>query len=279
MSGIQATREPSRARHQGTLPREVAGNETGRIAERLANLARQRPVLVVLCGPSHSGKSTFAGALRGQFVVVNSDTVRQRTTGAPAPSQNEEAVWRTFEYLKRQALGVGRNVVLDACHLSRQARWHSLQGARGWWKVCVLFDVPWGVIRARCRRTGRLSLAEARRMWRAFRAAKPTPQGLLREGYHEVHVVRAPRSCWPRVSVWRDQRGAERPALGRASHRRAAPVRATRHRPPCAKSPPSVCPSSLILRVGRQADRWEMPVDGASGRTEMARSGPEKTRR
>ena len=191
MSGIVATREPSLARLKAPLPGEGAKNEAARIAERLASLGRKRPVLVVLCGPSHSGKSTFAGALRGRFVVVNSDTVRQRRTGVTEPSQDEEAVWRTFEYLKRQALERGRNVVLDACHMSREARWHSLQGpSNGHRKVCVLFDLPWRVIRARCRRTGRLPLAEARRMWRAFQGAKPTPIGLLHEGYDEVHVVR-----------------------------------------------------------------------------------------
>jgi len=190
MPGIEAIREPSSARLTAPLPREGARNEAARIVERIAGLARQRPVLVVLCGPSHSGKSTLAGALRGQFVVVNSDTVRQQTTGVPAPSGDEDAVWRTFEYLKRQALERGRNVVLDACHMSREARWHSLQGpSTGHRKVCVLFDLPWPVIRARCRRTGRLPLAEVRRMWRAFRAAKPTPLGLLHEGYDEVHVV------------------------------------------------------------------------------------------
>jgi len=191
MPGIQATRERSWALQQATLPLEVAGNETGKIAERLANLARQRPVLVVLCGPSHSGKSTFAGTLRGQFVVINSDTVRQRATGVPAPSRDEEAVWRTFEYLKRQALERGRNVVLDACHMSRRARWHSLQGPNaGHRKVCVLFDLPLETVLARCRKTARLPPQEVERMWRAFQTMKPAPSELRREGYDEVHVLR-----------------------------------------------------------------------------------------
>ena len=82
-------------------------------------------------------------------------------------------------------------MVLDACHLSRRARWHSLQGPNdGHRKVCTVFDLPLGAILARCRRTGRLPLDEAERMWRAFQASKPTAEELRRLGFDEVHVLR-----------------------------------------------------------------------------------------
>jgi len=93
--------------------------------------------------------------------------------------------------MKLKALEKGRSVVLDACHMSQRARWHSLQGANaGHWKVCVLFDVPLKTVLARCRKTGRLPPEEVERMWRAFQADKPTPTDLKREGYDEVLVVR-----------------------------------------------------------------------------------------
>jgi predicted kinase len=144
----------------------------------------------VLCGPSHSGKSTFAKKLGQHFRVISSDAVRQQLTGRSGPCGREDEVWGTFETMRLKALEQGRSVVLDACHMSREARWHSLQGAKGRHKkVCVVFDLPLAVVLARCREAGRLPPKEVERMWRAFQATKPTPAKLRREGYDEVYVV------------------------------------------------------------------------------------------
>jgi len=150
----------------------------------------QAPILAVLCGPSHSGKTTFARGLGDGFQVVSSDAVRERLTGKTGPSDREDEVWEAFEAAKRKALDARRSVVLDACHMSEQARWHSLQGADGHRKVCILFDLPLETVLARCRETGRLPPEEVERMWRDFQAVKPTLARLLREGYDEVQVVR-----------------------------------------------------------------------------------------
>ena len=83
----------------------------------------EAPILVVLCGPSHSGKTTFAQQLGEHFQVISSDAIRKRLTGRSGPSEREEEVWGTFEAVKRKALEEGRSLVLDACHMSREARW------------------------------------------------------------------------------------------------------------------------------------------------------------
>ena len=150
-----------------------------------------RPLLIVLCGPSHAGKSTFATRHCKGFTVVNSDRIRKSLTGRCPRSRREARTWETFEQQKREALRKGCDVVLDACHLSRLARWHSLQGPNdGHRKVCTVFDPPLEAILARCRRTGRLPLHEAERMWRAFQANKPTAEELRQLGFDEVHVLR-----------------------------------------------------------------------------------------
>jgi len=151
--------------------------------------SRCRPVLFVLCGPSHAGKSTFAKRHCSGFAVISSDRIRKQLAGGQLHRGHEAGVWRRFEQQKRAALARGRNVVLDACHLSRRARRHALDGSNAQHrKVCLVFDPPLGTVVARCRRTGRLALAEAERMWRAFQESKPTVRELRRLGFDEVHV-------------------------------------------------------------------------------------------
>ena len=148
-----------------------------------------QPVLVVLCGPSHSGKSTFARRLCKGFTVVSSDRIRKARGATFGCPEGERVIWEAFESEKRKALREGRNVVLDACHVSRNARRHALQGPNARHrKVCVVFDVPLCVIRKRCARDRRLSVKEAERMWRAFQARKPTARELRREGFEEAYL-------------------------------------------------------------------------------------------
>ena len=148
-----------------------------------------QPVLVVLCGPSHAGKSTFARGLCKGFTVVSSDRIRKERGTVFGRCQKERVVWEAFESEKRKALREGRNVVLDACHISKSARRHALQGPNARHrKVCVVFDVPLGKVRRRCRQARRVPLAEVERMWKAFQGCKPTAQELKREGFDAVYL-------------------------------------------------------------------------------------------
>jgi len=148
-----------------------------------------RPVLVVLCGPSHSGKSTFARRFCKGCRIVSSDGIRKARGATYGCSRQEQMVWEAFESEKRKALREGRSVVLDACHMSRKARRHALQGPNASHrKVCVVFDVPFRVIRKRCARDRRLSVNEAERMWKAFQGCKPTALELRCEGFEEVYL-------------------------------------------------------------------------------------------
>ena len=160
-------------------------------AERGRRPARHRPTLLVLCGPSHAGKSTFAEQHCRGFTVVSSDRIRRGLTGRCPRSRREARTWEVFEQQKQEALRNGRDVVLDACHLSTRARWHSVQGPNARHrKVCTVFDLPLEEIVARCRRTGRVALGEVERMWQAFQACKPTAGELRRLGFDEVRVLR-----------------------------------------------------------------------------------------
>lgn len=149
------------------------------------------PLLVVLCGPSHAGKSTFAQALSKGFTIISPDEIRARLAVSFGDSEHEAKVWDIYESMKCKALKQGRNVLLDACHMSKQARWHSLQGpSANHRKICVVFDLPLRTIRARCRRAKRLALKEAVRMWKAFQESKPTRKELKQLGFDEVFFVK-----------------------------------------------------------------------------------------
>ncbi len=172
----------------------VAKKESG--ARSVSELIRlqatgSRPLLVVLSGPSHAGKSTFARRLGDRFTTISSDGIRRQLNVAFQGREHEAGVWKLFEFNKRKTLEEGRNVVLDACHMSHQSRWHSLQGSDSHHrKICVVFDLPFRTIRDRCLKAKRLSLEEGARMWKAFQDSKPTPEesGLL--GFDEVYFMK-----------------------------------------------------------------------------------------
>jgi len=152
--------------------------------------ASPKPKLVVLCGPSHAGKSSFAGKLADTFAVVSSETIRQRLGLTFDRSRTEHNVWRVFNEEKARALAQRRSLVLDACHMSAEARWHAVQGKNGSYeKLLVLFDVPLELVLACSAVTGRLPQQEAERMWKEFQATRPTRTELEWLGFNSVYVV------------------------------------------------------------------------------------------
>lgn len=150
-----------------------------------------RPELIVLCGPSHAGKTTFAKRFCRYFTVISSDEIRRRLPGGLEGCKDEGKVWSFFESAKRMALKVGHNVVLDACHISKEAIWHSLQGPNSRHrKICVVFDLPLRTVRERCVNKKRVPLKKVERMWRDFQKNKPTSEELKRQGFEEIYYVK-----------------------------------------------------------------------------------------
>ena len=174
-------------------------------------MRKGQSLLVVLCGPSHAGKSTFGtrlARLSDNVAVVSPDDIRRRLGVGFGDPEREPVIWKLYESAKCRALQQGRHVVLDACHLSEQARWHALQGPnRRHRKACVMFDVPWRIVRQRALRTKRVPLGEVKRMWDAFRACKPAPDGLRRLGFDDVHVVRGCPASYGWIARSRDNAG------------------------------------------------------------------------
>ena len=166
---------------------------------------RESPMLVVLCGPSHVGKTTFArrlSELGENFTFISSEEIRKRLSVSFGDSKHEAKAWDIYESMKCKALKEGCNVVLDACHISKRARWHALQGPNAHHKkICVVFDLPFRTIRARCLKAKRVSLKEVERMWKDFQNNKPTIAELKLQGFDEIYFIverptRAAQLAW-----------------------------------------------------------------------------------
>jgi len=176
----------------------IAGKESGTLSSNVKPI-REPPMLVVLCGPSHAGKTTFAKRLSksGENIkVISPDEIRRRLSVRFGDPRHEAKIWEIFESLKCKALQGGRNVILDACHISGRARWHALQGPNQHHrKICVVFDLPFRTIRERCLSEKRISLKEVRRMWQAFQHNKPSTEELKLQGFDAVCFIKIGGDC------------------------------------------------------------------------------------
>jgi hypothetical protein len=135
-----------------------------RLAERLCWRAR-RPLVLVVCGPAASGKSTLADALarRSGIPVLRSDEVRKRLAGI-APGErgrtehySEQFTHATYEQLSREALALLDRrdaVIVDATCRSRRVRAVLLRRlhAPGAIRVVVRCQVPLATALGRARR-------------------------------------------------------------------------------------------------------------------------------
>jgi len=141
---------------------------------------------IVLCGPSHCGKSSYAKKAGANYAVISSDIIRNNLTGKTKLSEREDEVWRMFSKCKNEALIDRRNIILDACHITPQARWHALRGVGAeYQKICVLFNVKLKTIISR--NGGQEWVKE---MWQDFQDRRITKQKLLGEGFNKVKIAK-----------------------------------------------------------------------------------------
>jgi uncharacterized protein len=179
------------AEHEG--PRHAAQlTEAQRLlalAERLCWRARQ-PLVILLCGPPASGKSTLAAELsrRSGMVVLSSDVVRKRLAGVPAGARagpehySEDFTRATYACLAEQALerllGDG-GVILDASAHSPGQRATLLDRLAGRARCLTVY----------CRASPRLTMRRASlRMSDAQRVSDASP----RIAAHALREFQAP---------------------------------------------------------------------------------------
>lgn len=156
------------------------------LAESYGRRQRRRRALVLVTGPSGSGKSVLAGTLAARVgaVLLSTDVVRRALfeerghiepldTGNYAPAVRE-TVYRELEREAGRAIGEGRSVVLDGTYIERKQREQverlaQEQRAR---LLIVECSAPDDVVRERQRRRESEAWAISQGRWEVYLAQK-----------------------------------------------------------------------------------------------------------
>lgn len=148
------------------------------------------PELIVLCGVSHSGKSTYAEELvrkypKKKYVIISSDQIREELYGTRA--KETKRVWNEFGRRKFEAISNKQNIILDACHISAQARWRSLQNTEEYKTKIIVFNILFKELERRWSKEKRLPFFIIKGMLNTF--GKITKEQLKSEGYKKVEFI------------------------------------------------------------------------------------------
>jgi protein phosphatase len=174
-------------------------------------IALPDPSLVVLIGPSGSGKSSFARAHFAPTEVLSSDLCR----GLVADDENDQRAtndaFAVLRFIAGRRLAQPRLTVIDATNVQREARKPLLELARehDLFAVAIVLDLPEGVClernRARPDRDFGPHVVRRQRS-QLHRSLK----GLQREGFRRVCVLRSPEDVaavqLERTPLWTDRR-------------------------------------------------------------------------
>ena len=100
---------------------EINDTKLGSNAQSVVHYIRSHairgpPLLIVLSGPSHAGKSTLAKEISEvgeNFQIISPDQIRKQLSVSFGDSKHEAKVWDIYESMKRKALENGHNIILD----------------------------------------------------------------------------------------------------------------------------------------------------------------------
>src|SRR3954449_1338846 len=174
------------------------------------------PSLVVLIGPSGSGKSSFAARHFKPTEVLSSDFCR----GLVADDENDQAAskdaFAVLHYIAGKRLASGRLTVVDATNVQREGRKPLSAPARDHYPspAAVVLDLPEAVCQERNRaRPDRDFGAHVIKHQRS--QLRRSLKGLQREGFRRVWVLRSPEEVdaaeMGRSPLWTDRRAEHGP--------------------------------------------------------------------
>ena len=169
------------------------------------------PSLVVLIGPSGSGKSSFARRHFAPTEVISSDFCR----GLVADDENDQSAtldaFAVLNFIAGRRLAQPRFTVVDATNVQREARRPLVQLAKehDLFPVAVVLDMPEAICQERNRsRPDRSFGPHVVRQQRA--QLHKSLKGLQREGFRRVHVLRRVEEVETaevqRTTLWTDRR-------------------------------------------------------------------------
>ena len=174
------------------------------------------PSLVVLIGPSGSGKSSFARAHFAPTEVISSDFCR----GLVADDENDQAAsadaFAVLHFIAGRRLAQPRLTVVDATNVQREARRPLIELAKqhDLFPVAIVLDMPETLCQERNRsRPDRSFGPHVVRNQRS--QLHKSLKGLQREGFRRVSVLRSPDEVEAaeinRAPLWTDRRAERGP--------------------------------------------------------------------
>lgn len=174
------------------------------------------PSLVVLIGPSGSGKSSFARAHFAPTEVISSDFCR----GLVADDENDQAAtsdaFAVLHFIAGRRLAQPRFTVVDATNVQREARRPLIELAKqhDLFPVAIVLDIPESICQERNRtRPDRDFGPHVVRNQRS--QLHKSLKGLQREGFRRVWILRSPEEVEAaeikRAPLWTDRRSEHGP--------------------------------------------------------------------
>lgn len=174
------------------------------------------PSLVVLIGPSGSGKSSFARAHFAATEVISSDFCR----GLVADDENDQAAtsdaFAVLHFIAGRRLAQPRFTVVDATNVQREARRPLIELAtqHDLFPVAIVLDIPESICQERNRtRPDRDFGPHVVRHQRS--QLHKSLKGLRREGFRRSWVLRSPEEVEAaeieRAPLWTDRRSEHGP--------------------------------------------------------------------
>ncbi|KKN99063.1 hypothetical protein LCGC14_0143100 [marine sediment metagenome] len=111
-------------------------------------------MLIIMCGPPGSGKSTYLQNIRECIdcgstgvIVLCPDEFRKTLTGADYHEPAEDMVWSHVKTVARVLLDIGHSVIIDGTHLTKESRkiWITIAEELNVDISCVWMDTPFAV--------------------------------------------------------------------------------------------------------------------------------------
>jgi predicted kinase len=150
------------------------------------------PALVILIGPTGSGKSTFAARHFRPTEVVSSDRCRALVSDDENNQDVTAGAFRILHTIVRERLRARRMTVVDATSVEQKAREPLLDAARrfDYEVVAIVFDLPFSVLEQRNMQHRRIPDGGLHFQFGAMKRAIPLLRG---EGVQHTYLLTSPQ--------------------------------------------------------------------------------------